>query len=246
MLEILKGLNFTDGETRVYETLLQLGQTTIGPISKKSKITAAKTYPILEKLLEKGLISKIRKGKVLYFSPTNPERILTYLDEKKNDIEEKKKEIEKEIPKWKQLTTKELTDARILQGLGGLNTFYEEHNRLLLKTTKVFKVFSFEDDWQKPEVKRFIQKQDLIRKDLGIEVRVIANEKIKEYITRENYKLVKIRFTEQSIPVGTVISGKQVALLIWKEEPLVIVIDSTEIGKAYEKFFDEMWESAKK
>ena len=184
MLEILKELDFTQGEIKVYEALLELGEITIGPISKKSGITPAKTYPILEKLLRKGLIAKVRKDKTLYFSPNDPERLLTYLDEKKHSIETMKRQVEKEIPRLKLLHKEFATDTRVLQGLGGLKTFYEEHNRLLLNGKKIFKVFSFEDDWRKPEVKRFIQKQDLIRKQLGIQVRVIANEKIKKYIRR--------------------------------------------------------------
>jgi len=245
MLEILKDLDFTRGEIKVYEALLELGETTIGPISKKSNITPAKTYPILEKLLQKGLIAKIRKDKTLHFSPNEPERLLTYLDEKKHNIEDKKKEVEKELPRLKQLHKEFVTDTRVLQGMGGLKTFYEEHNRLLLKGKKIFKVFSFEDDWKKPEVKRFIQKQDLIRKELGIEVRVIANEKIKKFITKESYKLVKIKFTKQNVPVGTVVSKNQIALMTWKKEPLTIVIDSKEIAGAYEKFFDDIWNKAK-
>ncbi|MBN1644538.1 helix-turn-helix domain-containing protein [Candidatus Woesearchaeota archaeon] len=246
MLEILKELDFTQGEIKVYEALLELGETTIGPISKKSGITPSKTYPILEKLLKKGLIAKVRKDKTLFFAPNNPERILTYLDEKRHEIENKKIQIKKELPRLKMLHKEIAPDARVLQGIGGLKTFYEEQNRLLLKGKKVFKVFSFEDEWKREEVKRFIQKQDIIRKELGIEVRVIANEKIKKYIKKEEYKLVNIRFTKQNIPVGTVVSEKQIALMTWKQMPLVIIIDSKEIGEAYERFFDDIWKQSKK
>ncbi|MBU2561161.1 MAG: helix-turn-helix domain-containing protein [Nanoarchaeota archaeon] len=246
MLELLEEMDFTRGEIKVYEALLELGETTIGPISTKSGITPAKTYPILDKLLKKGLIARVRKDKTLYFSANNPERLLTYLDDKRFSIDEKKKQIEKELPRLKILQKESTPDTRVLQGLGGLKTFYEEHNRLLLKGKKVFKVFSFEDDWKKEEVKRFIQKQDAVRKELGIEVRVIANEKIKRYITKEEYKLVNIRFTKQDVPVGTVVSHNQIALMTWKGEPLIIVIDSKEIAGAYERFFDGLWEQAKK
>jgi len=246
MLHILHDLDFTEGEIKVYEALLKIGETTIGPVSKKSGVTPAKTYPILEKLLRKGLIAKIKKNKTLFFSPNDPERILTYLDEKRHEIENKKIEIEKEIPKLKLFNKEFATDTRILQGLGGLKTFYEEHNRILLNDKKIFKVFSFEDDWKREDVKDFIQKQDLIRKNLGIEVRVIANEKIKQYIGKDSYKLVNIRFTKQSLPVGTIVSKNQIALITWNEEPTIIVIDSKEIGEAYEKFFDDLWKQLKK
>ena len=34
--------------------------------------------------------------------------------------------------------------------------------------------------------------------------------------------------------------------MAWKEEPLTIVIDSKEIAGAYEKFFDDIWNNAKR
>jgi sugar-specific transcriptional regulator TrmB len=242
MLEQLKDIGFTDGEIRVYKALIKFEKSTIGPISNESGITPAKTYLILDKLLKKGLISKIKENQVLCFS-VNPERILTYLDEKKIDLELKRNQIEKELPKLKLLS--ENTEARVLQGIGGLRTFYEEHNRILLKKDKIFRVFSFESDWEKEEVKLFIKKQDLIRKELGIDVRVIANESIKKYIKKQEYKLVNIRFTKQEIPVGTVVSSNQIALMTWKNEPIIIVINSKDIGNAYTKFFDDLWKQAK-
>ncbi len=242
----LKSIGFTDGEVRVYKALLRLENATIGPISKTAGITPAKTYPILDKLLKKGLIAQVRKDKTLYFSANDPDRLLTYIDEKKHNLEKKRQELEKEIPKLRHITQEAITDARILQGLEGLKTFYAEHNRMLLQQDKIFRVFSFEDEWKKQEVKRFIHLQDIERKRLGIKVRVVANEKIKKFITKKEYKLVNLRFTKQNVPVGTVVSKNQIALMTWGAEPIVVVINSPDIGRSYTKFFEDLWVSAKK
>jgi HTH-type transcriptional regulator, sugar sensing transcriptional regulator len=245
-MRYLKQIGFTDGEISVYKAILKLGKTTIGPISKSAKVTPAKTYPILDKLIEKGLISKIKHDRTLYFSANDPDRLLTYMDEKKNELENQRKRIEQELPRLRNIPKERITEARVLTGMGGLKTFYGEHNRMLLASDKIFRVFSFEDDWNREDVKRFIQKQDLIRKQLGIKVEVIANKKIKKYIDPKNYKLVNIKFTEQDIPVGTIVSPTQIALMTWKEEPIIIVIDSKEIGESYTKFFEGLWKQAKK
>ncbi|MBT3985387.1 hypothetical protein HOD38_01360 [archaeon] len=245
MINTLRKLGFTEGEIKVYRSLIILKEATIGPISKKSKVTPSKTYPILEKLLEKGLISKVTKDKTQYFIANNPERLLTYLEEKKIEIDEQKEEVKKEIKKLSILELSKTPNARVLTGIGGIKTFYEEFNHRLLKEDKIFKVFSFEDDWEREEVKKFIQKQDLIRKELGIEVRVIANERIKKFIKSTSYKLVKIKFTDQKIPIGTVVSNNLIALMSWKEEPFIVVIESEELGKSYTQFFDELWKQSK-
>lgn len=243
MFEELKDIGFTDGEIKVYWAMVRLKRSSIGLISKESGITPAKTYIILDKLLKKGLIAKIKEGNIMYFILNNPERLLTYLDEKKFELEEKREKIERDLPKIKFVG--QGTDTRVLKGWEGLKTFYEEHNRLLLKGDKVFRVFSFEDDWKKDNVKLFIQKQDLIRKELGIEVRVIANLEIKKYIKKQEYKLVKIRFTDSNLPVGTVVSDNQVALMTIADEPTVVVIDSKDIGQAYTRFFEDLWKKSK-
>jgi len=245
MLTILRNLGFTEGEIKVYKALLKLKESTIGPISKTSKVTPAKTYPILDKLQNKGLISKITKNNTKVFIANNPNRLLTYLEEKKNEIDEKKEEVKQTIKKLSKLDLSKAPNARVLTGMGGIKTFYEEFNQKLLKQDKIFRVFSFEDDWGKPEVKRFIQKQDLIRKEIGIKVRVIANKKIKQFIEPKNYKLVNIRFSEQNLPIGTVVSKDSIALMSWKDEPFIVVIESEVFGKAYTKFFDDVWKNSK-
>src|SRR3989344_6062924 len=78
---LFEDIGFSKGEVKVYFALLDLGESTIGPLSKKAEITAAKVYPILEKLIKKGLVSFIIKSDTKYFSPANPKRILEYLGE---------------------------------------------------------------------------------------------------------------------------------------------------------------------
>ena len=65
--KILESAGFTNGEVRVYLSLLELGETTTGDIIKKSKITGSKVYEILDKLIEKGLVSYIIKEKTKHY-----------------------------------------------------------------------------------------------------------------------------------------------------------------------------------
>jgi len=90
--EVLEKIGLTKGEIKVYFALLELGDSTIGPISKKSNVTSSKTYPILERLSKKGLITSVIKSGTTHFQAFNPNRILNY-------VNEKKKELEKEVGK---------------------------------------------------------------------------------------------------------------------------------------------------
>ena len=81
-ISILKEIGFSDREIKVYLALLELGETTVGPIASRTRIQHSKIYQTLEKLIDKGLISFIIKSKTKYFQAQNPNQILNMLKEK--------------------------------------------------------------------------------------------------------------------------------------------------------------------
>ena len=59
----LREAGLTDGEIKVYLALLELGAATTGPIIEKSGIARSIIYQILDKLMQKGLVSMVMKDK---------------------------------------------------------------------------------------------------------------------------------------------------------------------------------------
>ena len=62
MKDALSNLGLSERESSVYLALLELGQTTTGPLSKKSSIPNSKIYEVLNSLEEKGLVSWVLKN----------------------------------------------------------------------------------------------------------------------------------------------------------------------------------------
>ena len=79
-VEDLKKIGLTDGEIRVYNALLELGETTRTTLAKKSGISPSKIYDVANRLLEKGIISSVKKQGVIHFSAADPERIKEFLE----------------------------------------------------------------------------------------------------------------------------------------------------------------------
>ncbi|MBS3174892.1 TrmB family transcriptional regulator, partial [Candidatus Woesearchaeota archaeon] len=77
--EILHQIGLTEGEIKVYLSLLELGSTSTGKIIKKSHISGSKVYEVLDRLSSKGLVTSVVKNGVKYFEATTPEKILSYL-----------------------------------------------------------------------------------------------------------------------------------------------------------------------
>ena len=62
--EELKKIGLTNGEARVYSSLLNLESSTVGPITKKSGVAYSKIYEVLQRLIEKGMVSFIIKDTI--------------------------------------------------------------------------------------------------------------------------------------------------------------------------------------
>ena len=76
----LKRIGLTSGEIKIYTALLELGETTRTQLAKKSGISPSKIYDVANRLLEKGIISAVKKNKVIHFSAANPERLNDFLE----------------------------------------------------------------------------------------------------------------------------------------------------------------------
>ena len=75
----LKRVGLTDGEIKIYDALLELGETTRTKLAKKSGISPSKIYDVANRLLEKGIISSVKKQGVIHFSAADPERIKDFI-----------------------------------------------------------------------------------------------------------------------------------------------------------------------
>src|SRR3989338_9474242 len=92
--QFLQKIGLTKGETKVYEALALLGKSSTGKIIDKAGISSSKSYIILEKLIQKGLVSFVIENNIKKFQITNPNNILDYINKQQKELEKIKKESE--------------------------------------------------------------------------------------------------------------------------------------------------------
>ena len=63
-LSELRKIGLTEGEIRVYEALLNLGECTKTSLVKEAGIAPSNIYDITNRLIEKGIVSKVIKNGV--------------------------------------------------------------------------------------------------------------------------------------------------------------------------------------
>ncbi|MBI5390880.1 hypothetical protein HZB02_05280 [Candidatus Woesearchaeota archaeon] len=79
----LQELGLTHHEAQTYLALLETGETKTGLLVKKTGMHRVQIYDALESLIKKGLASYVIKENIKYFQAAAPERIVDFLDEKK-------------------------------------------------------------------------------------------------------------------------------------------------------------------
>jgi len=70
--EALQELGLNRRESICYTALLELGSSKTGAIVKKTGIPSSKIYEILDKLINRGLVSYIKIGKIKHYQASDP------------------------------------------------------------------------------------------------------------------------------------------------------------------------------
>ncbi len=244
--KILENVGFTKGEIRVYLALLELGETTTGPIIEKSGITGSKVYEILDKLIDKGLTSYIIKEKTKYFQAASPKRLLDYINKKESELTQQKHNIEKIIPSLEsiQKEKQKIQSSQIFEGYRGIRTVLN----LILETLKPkeeYYAFALGDQVNDKNVLTFILNHHQRRIKKGIKVKLIADSRKKEFTKFAKLKGLQLRYYDNPVPLGVFIFKDYVATLTFKDKPTAFLIKSQQIADSYKDFFINLWKNSK-
>lgn len=247
-VEELEGIGLTRSEIIVYITLLKIGTSSTGGIVKKAKISSGKIYEILDKLIEKGLVSYILKNNVKFFSASEPYKIKDYIDKKKIEIEQKAKKIEKILPELKALkkSTEEEYSAEIHTGIDGFKTSLmslvdnmPDNSELLFLGGSGVRKPTINHIWKKT-VKKIAEKTIQTR-FIVTDVSEESKKSLKEY--KKTYHGIKYRFMA-GFYLAPIILGSNRTLLLNFKDISVIVIKSSTITDQFRFFFNSLWKQA--
>ncbi|MCK4552998.1 helix-turn-helix domain-containing protein [Candidatus Pacearchaeota archaeon] len=251
MEKILEEIGLTPGEARVYLALLELGFSTVSPISKKARVSISKIYSVLEGLIRKGLVSSIVKNNVKHFNAANPERIIDFLEKKKKKIEQEENEVKKKLPelKSKLARAEKKSVAEVYEGVKGIKTFFEKM-LLEVKEGDMIYVFGiprevsvkyegyFLHDWSKKRIQKKVKTKIIYNFD----ARDVGKKRAK-------LKLTELRYFPKEIqtPAWINIYGNVVSMTYMiGDSPFCVVIRDENIAKSHLAYFNFLWKLSKK
>ena len=86
-LKELKSSGLSENEAKVYLAALELGETSVYRLAKKSGVKRTTTYLAVESLKEKGLMSGYNRNNVTICYAENPKKITDHLEKKKRSLD---------------------------------------------------------------------------------------------------------------------------------------------------------------
>ncbi len=232
----LEKIGLSPNEAKCYLALLKEGSASANEISRRSGIHRVSVYDAFRGLREKGLISQITKANKLLFEAASPEKINEIIKDKEENLETIKLIIPSLLHQFN--SAKEKQEIHSFKGLAGIRTIL---NEILKSKTEIL------DFGAEYKIKEFLPydypKWDKERVKKKIHMRIVANIRIKP----TTIPLTKIKYvpSEFDSSVSTYVFDGKVALIMWVENPLGILIEHKSVYESYKNYFDYLWKTAK-
>jgi len=241
----LQSLGISPAESKVYITLIKLGNAKAGQIISLVELSSSNVHEALEKLSKRGLVSAILKNGIREYSPSDPKALELLLQKEKRELNEKEADLKELLVEIKSVQTLPQLDqnAEVYFGFEGIKSAF----RRLLKPglEKLSYNFFYKYDSKDAEkVHEFFSKMDIEDYYNKIDTRAIFSLDYKKLFNKRKNK-IKARFIDQPIPSSINICNNKVLIISWGEKPIGYLIESKEISEMFMNLFESTWKLAK-
>lgn len=245
---LLSTLDFSEKESLVYLALLEIGSGKAQEIAKKTGLNRTTVYDLFEVLMQKGLVSKFKKGSATFFNALEPKHLLTYLDREK---EEQAKKIEKQKQKVSQLLPQLISlqniftnkpKVQFFEGEKGMREAYEN----TLTSTEIILAYANVQTMHEG-LPAFFPEYYARRAEKGIFIKAIIprNELSIERATKNQTEMRDTRFLpdeEMTFSPEVNIYNNKILIASWKEK-MAIIIESKELADLQKLIFNLLWDA---
>ncbi len=236
-IEVMKRMGLKGTEAKAYLTLLETGKSLAGAVADRAKLHRRNTYDALEHLLQKGLVSYTISNNKKYWTAIHPEKIQSIIKENEALVASMLPEL---TLKFNSIKLKQTVE--VLEGLGGMKTFY---NDTLKEKHEITILFSTGNAYKRLPI--FMRNYYRQINKAKVKVNILLNPGIdKDLYIYYKYCEVKILPNYFSTLTQLFIYGNKSAIVFWSENPICILITSEEITSGFRKYFEHFWKMGKK
>lgn len=236
-IDLLENLGLTKTEIKVYVTLLELNTAPVSEIAERCGVYRKNVYDSLSKLVKKGLVSFANVERRKVFRAEDPKHLVDFIDFRK-------KEIQSLLPHLKAIykAPPVMDDVMVYKGKEGIKMILEN----VMETKKDYDLFGAGEKF-KDFLPHYYSQYQKRKRENNIKCRAIhsENERHEEFVQEfiGDVRFLPKEFINSST---TRIYGNKIAIIIWKENPFGIIINSSEVAESYKYYFELLWASANK
>lgn len=243
--KILEDVGFTEGESKIYLALLELGESKVGPLIKSSGISRSKVYDILDRLIAKNVVSKVEKNGIRIYQSLPPHSILNVIKKKEQELKQEEETLEKILPELSLLQSKEKVNVVVYEGYEGFKAMIDKtiqelrsediYDAMGISQTTKGMTFYARRIYEAQKIKKF-------------KARSIFDEKgmFKAAERKTKWHEMKILPKGWNTPALFTIYSDIVGIHLGKDGSIIsIVIKNEDIAKSFRTSFEAMWKISK-
>jgi sugar-specific transcriptional regulator TrmB len=231
----LKDIGLNEKEAALYAAGLELGECSIQELAKEANIKRPTAYRIMEELENKGLFSKVAKGKKYYYQAEDPETIFGL-------YKTRQEAFARLLPELRMLHSKDgkLPKVRFYHGLEGLKAMYLESlnaKETIVGYGSIDDIWGlsreFIDDYMKERIKKKIHVR-------GIVPSTVESQEFAKLNPAQMRELVLV--PKGSFPMTNEINiyDNKVAIFSFREQ-VGVIIESQDIADSQKAIFNLAW-----
>ena len=242
----LTSLGFGEKEAKVYLALLELGPSTTTEIARIAKVNRTTTYPILEALAKDGLVNFVGETKIQKFVAENPEKIVSFLENKVQVNQENLKRAQILLPELLSVYNfKQKPKVKFYEGTEGIREAFEDS----LKAKEEILAYAVGTDMFDALGEEYFKSYFKRRTEKNIHVRVIApdDSDSRTVIRNDSNELresILIPSDKFYFSIETNIYNNTILVVSWLEK-FAVILESVEIANFHKKMFELAWLGAK-
>ncbi|MCR4277969.1 MAG: hypothetical protein NUV80_06880 [Candidatus Berkelbacteria bacterium] len=236
--QLLEWLGLPEREAKVYLALLELGDTTVMPLSKKAGIERTYCYDILAGLAHKDLVTSYERNGRQRFMAQSPDTLESQLSGKLEKLRQALPEL-----KAKHNSDTKKPTIRFYEGKSAVDQLYRE-----LAATKEVATIAGTSELEKnlgstlEEIaKKLVQKKVRIRELLTPELG------LPKFAKRYRKPLQEIRFLppKTQLTTDTIIYENRVIFISYLPNIHAVVIEGSGIVSTQKTLFEQLWKNSK-
>lgn len=246
----MKNIGLTDLEIDIYFTLLKIGPSSAKLIAKGAEKHRTNVYDALDKLMKKGLVSYSMKKDIKIFNATEPNRLLLYVKDKKQELEKQEAMVKKLIAELESIKQYKHSEAQIqiFQDREGLRSFYEKLINIAKSGDLCYIIGTTEKitgilRYYVLNVTKLASLKN-IKGKMIISKRMLMDKQMKRAMSFAKVELKTIP-KKLLTPTAIILFRDYVGFFNYTMEPFVVLIKNKKIVDTYMQYFEGIWEIGK-